>query len=137
MSNAFTSNRDVPNALFNAFDAGDTDAIDALVSPDLIDHNLPPGSTDPIEAMKGAILAMREAFTGAKHEVVYQADTDDGWVVTQWRITATHTGPWFGVPASGREIAVYGFDLAKVVDGRITEVRHVEELFQLHAQISG
>ncbi|WP_329227636.1 ester cyclase [Streptomyces canus] len=130
-----TSVRDVPTRLFAAFDAGDIAALDTLVSPDLIDHNLPPGAPSAIEGMKGMVAAMRDGFTNAHHEIVYQAETDDGWVVSQWVVTATHTGPWFGLPATGRDVTCSGIDLARVVDGRIVEVRHVEELLQLQMQM--
>jgi steroid delta-isomerase-like uncharacterized protein len=137
MTSPLTPARAVPNAVFAAFDAGDVDALDALLSPDLIDHNLPPGAPSAVDGMKAMIAAMRDGFTDLRHEIAYQADTDDGWVVTQWVVTATHTGDWFGVPATGREVTVSGIDLARVVDGRITEIRHVEELLQLNTQIGG
>jgi ketosteroid isomerase-like protein len=58
-----TSARDVPTRVFAAFDAGDIAALDTLVSPDLIDHNLPPGAPSAIEGMKGMVAAMRDGFT--------------------------------------------------------------------------
>jgi predicted ester cyclase len=137
MKSQSTSARDVPTRLFAAFDAGDVAAVDLLVSPDAVDHNPPPGATSAIEGMKMMVVAMSEGFTNAHHEVVYQAETDDGWVVSQWVVTGTHTGPWFGVPATGRDVSISGIDLARVVDGRIVEVRHVEELLQLQMQLTG
>lgn len=79
---------------------------------------------------------MTTAFTHPVHHTDYQAETEDGWVVTQWTMTGTHTGPWFGTPASGRDVSFAGTDVVGVVDGRITEVRHVEQLLQLQAQIT-
>lgn len=113
MNSQPTSARDVPTRVFAAFDAGDIAALDTLVSPDLIDHNLPPGAPSAIEGMKGMVAAMRDGFTNPHHEIVYQAETDDGWVVSQWVITATHTGPWFGLPATGRDVTCSGIDLAR------------------------
>jgi predicted ester cyclase len=136
MTSETASAREIPTRVFAAFDAGDVTALDTLVSPDAVDHNLPPGSPSALEGMKMMVAALRDGFTNSHHEIVYQAETDDGWVVTQWVITATHTGPWFGVPATGRDVTCSGIDLARVVDGRITEVRHVEQLLQLHSQIT-
>lgn len=137
MNNSNGSARDVPNRLFAAFHAGDVEAVDLLVSADLLDHNPPPGSASAVEGMKMMVVAMHDAFTNAHHDVVYQAVTDDGWVVSQWRITGTHTGPWFGVPPTGKDVSIYGIVLARVVDGRIVEIRHVEELLQLQMQLTG
>jgi hypothetical protein len=74
-----TSARAVPTRVFAAFDAGDIAALDTLVSPDLIDNNLPPGAPSAIEGMKGMAAAMREGFTNPHHEILYQAETVDGW----------------------------------------------------------
>jgi predicted ester cyclase len=41
------------------------------------------------------------------------------------------------MPASGRDVSFSGTDIVRVVDGRITEIRHVEQLLQLQARIAG
>jgi predicted ester cyclase len=82
------------------------------------------------------VSAVRDGFTDPRHELVFQEEAGDGWVVTLWRMTGRHTGEWFGTPASGREVSFAGTDIVRVVDGRITETYHVEELLQLQAQIS-
>ena len=130
------SDRHIASAVYQAFDAGDVDAVDTLFAPDAVDHNPVPGTPDAAEGIRGLIAAVRAAFTNPRHEILHQAETGDGWVVTAWRMTGTHTGDWFGTPASGRDVAFTGIDLYRIVDGRIVELRHVEELLQLQAQIS-
>jgi predicted ester cyclase len=111
-------------------------AVDTLYAPDLVDHNLAPGAPNAIDAMRGLVAAGRDAFTNPRHELLFQEETGDGWVVNHWRMTAQHTGNSFGTPASGRDVSFTGTDIVRVVHGRITEVHHVEELLQLQAQIS-
>lgn len=123
--------------VYEMFDSGDVVAADTLFAPDLVDHNLAPGAPSATEAMRGLVAALSGGFTGVYHRIDYQAETANGWVVTQWVMTGKHTGPWFGTPASGRDVSLAGIDLHHVVDGRITEIRHVEELLQLQAQITG
>ncbi|WP_223885138.1 ester cyclase [Nocardia colli] len=65
-----------------------------------------------------------------------RAELPDGWVVNHWRMTATHTGDVFGVPASGRPVSLTGTDIVRVVDGRIAEIYHVEERLQLQMQVT-
>ncbi len=36
-----------------------------------------------------------------------------------------------------RDVSFSGTDIVRVVDGRITEIRHVEQLLQLQARING
>ena len=58
-------------------------------------------------------------------------------MVLHWRMTATHTGDAFGFPASGNRVDIDGQDIMRIVDGKITEIYHVEELLKLTQQISG
>jgi steroid delta-isomerase-like uncharacterized protein len=133
-----STHRDIAtNAYFDTFDAGDVDAVDTYFSSDLIDHNPTPGAPSAIDGMRGLVAAVRDGFTGTKHTIVYQAETDDGAIVTQWIMTGKHTGSWFGTPASGRDVSFAGTDIVRVVDGRINEIWHVEQLLQLQAQIAG
>ncbi|MFD8229880.1 ester cyclase [Streptomyces massasporeus] len=131
-----TDPRAVAARLYDLFDAGDVAALDHILSPDLVDHNPVPGSASGIDGMRMLVAAVREGFTGSRHELVYQGETDDGWVVSHWRMTAEHTGDWFGTPATERSVSFTGTDLVRVTDGKITEIRHVEELFQLHQQLT-
>jgi predicted SnoaL-like aldol condensation-catalyzing enzyme len=46
----------------------------------------------------------------------------DGDLATiRWTITGTHTGPFFGVAATGRTIQVSGMDILRVADGKLVE----------------
>ena len=42
-------------------------------------------------------------------------------LVKYWRFTGTHTGVFFGIPATGKKVDVIGCTIAKIVDGKITE----------------
>lgn len=130
------SDLDLATRVYHAFDTGDVAVIDATFAPDLVDHNPVPDAPTAIDGMRGLVSGVAAGFTNPRHEILYQARTADGWVVTHWRMTGTHTGPYFGADASGRDVSFTGIDLVRVADGRIVEIRHVEELLQLQAQIS-
>jgi predicted ester cyclase len=51
-------------------------------------------------------------------------------------MTGTNSGPWFGATATGRDVTFVGTDIVRIVDRRIVEMRHVEELLQLHQQLT-
>ena len=53
------------------------------------------------------------------HEDALLGDGD--LVVLRWTITGTHTGPFFGVAATGRKIEVSGMDILRVADGKFVE----------------
>lgn len=107
-----------------------------MFAPDLIDPNPVPGVASGIDGMRFLIGEVRDGFTGTRHEIIFQAELPDGWVVNHWRMTATHTGDAFGLSASGRPVSFTGTDIVRVVDGRITEIYHVEELLQLQMQVT-
>jgi steroid delta-isomerase-like uncharacterized protein len=68
-----------------------------------------------------AVLAeMRTAFPDMEMgvaEMIGEGDT----VVTHWRTTATHGGPYRGVAPTGEPVTWSGLVLNRVVDGRIVE----------------
>ncbi|WTL59939.1 ester cyclase [Nocardia sp. NBC_01499] len=101
-----------------------------------MDHNPVPGTSSGIVGMRFLIGEVRDGFTGTRHEIVFQEELPSGWVVNHWRMTAVHTGDAFGIPASQRPVSLTGTDIVRVIDGRITEIYHVEELLQMRLQLT-
>ena len=56
-------------------------------------------------------------------------------VVTRFTDRGTHSGPLMGIPATGRAVQVGGINIERVVDGRIAEVWHVEDIVGLLGQL--
>jgi predicted ester cyclase len=130
-------NKGLARRLFEEFFGGyDLGLADQFIAPDFVDHNPPPGAPNALDGLRGLVAAIRDAFTEPRHELLFQEETGDGWVANHWRMTGKRTGEWFGTPASGRDVSFTGTDIVRVVDGRIIEIYHVEELLQLQAQIS-
>lgn len=132
-----TDRRALAARLYELFDRGDVAGLDDVLDPGLIDHNPVPGTSSGVEGMRALVAAVGEGFSDTQHQLIYQADPGDGWVVTHWRMTGTHTGDWFGTPATGREVSITGTDIVRVPENKITEIRHVEELLQLQQQLVG
>jgi predicted SnoaL-like aldol condensation-catalyzing enzyme len=119
------------------YDTGNVEGADEVFAPDVIDHNPPGGAASGIEGMRASITAVRDGFTDTQHRILFQQELPGGWVVLHWRMTAIHTGDAFGFAASGNSVDINGQDIMRVVDGKITEIYHVEELLKLTQQISG
>ena len=118
------------------YDTGDVAGADEVFAPAMIDHNAPPGTASGIEGMRALIAAVRDGFTGTQHRVLFHGELAGGWVVLHWQMTATHTGDAFGFPASGNPVSIEGNDIMRIVDGKITEIYHVEEMLKLTQQLS-
>lgn len=121
---------------YELYDTGDVAGVDEVFAPDLIDHNPVAGATSAVEGMRMLIGSVRDGFTGTSHEIVFQQELPGGWVVNHWRMTGTHTGDAFGLKASGRQVSFTGTDIVHVIDAKITEIYHVEELLQLQLQVT-
>jgi predicted ester cyclase len=118
------------------YDTGDVDGADEVFAPDLIDHNPAGDAASGIDGMRASISAVRNGFTDTQHRILFHQELPGGWVVLHWRMTATHTGDAFGFATSGNQVDINGQDIMRVVDGKITEIYHVEELLKLTQQIS-
>ncbi|GAV44157.1 hypothetical protein [Streptomyces acidiscabies] len=77
--------------------------------------------------MRASIAAVRDGFTDTQHRILFQQELPGGWVALHWRMTAVHTGDAFGFAAGGNPVDI---------DGKISEIYHVEELLKLTQQIS-
>ncbi len=68
------------------------------------------------------VAEMRTAFPDMALEIL-EMIAEGGAVVTPWRTTATHRGPYRGVAPTGQQVTWSGLALHRVVDGRIVEHR--------------
>jgi ketosteroid isomerase-like protein len=117
------------------YDTGDVAGADEVFAPDFVDHNPVPGAASAIEGMRTLIASVRDGFTGTQHRVLFHEELPNGWVVLQWQMTATHSGDAFGFAASGNPVDIKGIDIMRIVDGKITELYHVEEMLKLIQQL--
>lgn len=113
--------------------AGNLDAIDALLAPDVtID-----GMAGPIrgrEAQKGFTAAMHAAFSDLEGEIedmVAQGDL----IVSRWTFRGTHRGELMGIPAPGKRVTMTGMDVTRIVDGRITAMHIVMDQLGMLRQL--
>jgi predicted ester cyclase len=118
------------------YDTGNVAGADEVFAPDVIDHNPADGAASGIDGMRVLIAAVRDGFTDTQHRILFQQELPGGWVVLHWRMTGTHTADAFGFAPSGNPVDITGTDIVRVVDNKITEIYHVEELLKLTQQIS-
>jgi steroid delta-isomerase-like uncharacterized protein len=101
--------------------AGNADAIDEFYAADAVDHTVPPGMPPGREGAKAFVGMMTSAFTDAEITVDDQVAEGD-LVVTRWSAQQTHSGDFFGIPATGKRVSVTGIAINRIVDGKIVEV---------------
>jgi steroid delta-isomerase-like uncharacterized protein len=109
-------------------------AIDELYATNLVDHNpianLPPG----LGGLKIFVQSLREGFPDARFSLDLLF-AEGPLVARRWTMTATHRGPFLGIPPTGKSITMTGIDLLKIEAGKIVAIWHNEDVAAMFAQL--
>jgi predicted ester cyclase len=100
---------------------GDVSVADDVFLPDCIIHVT--GVPEPIRGVgpwKDFIAGFLLAFPDL-HLTVEQQVIEGDSVAFHWRGTGTHTGPLGPVPATGKQMAIEGLIIDRLVDGKVQE----------------
>jgi len=55
------------------------------------------------------------------HLEVQEAAADEGMTAQRILFTGTHTGPFLGLPATGRKVRFYAIEINRMADGKVAE----------------
>ena len=116
------------------FAKGDKDLIPEIYSPDVVDHNPVPGQRPGHDGLRDVLDAFHTAFPDQEMEL-HGTLADGVFGVDFWTFRATHLGELGGVPATGKRVEFKGIDVARIVDGRISEIWHVEDIDAMWRQL--
>jgi steroid delta-isomerase-like uncharacterized protein len=108
-------------------------ALDELFSPDFVDHS---GMTDPptLEGSRRFFSMMFAAFPDMRF-VIRQQIAEGDKVLTHKTLQATQLGPFMGIPATGKAVAVDVMDIFTVAGGKITEHWTVGDMLGMMQQL--
>lgn len=121
---------------YDGFNTGDLAIIDEVLAPGWADYPPAGGPGTDVENYKQGVLTTRAAFPDIHFETqdfIVEGDR----VVVRTTATATHEGEFFGIPPTGRAVEFRTIDIHRVVDGRIVETHHVEDLLSVLIQVGG
>ena len=115
-----TNAKELNERWIRAFNERDWEAERAVRTDDYVAHmSGAPGPLDN-EGWAGFMAMFTSAFTDARI-TIDNAIEDGDFVASRWTITGTHDGPFQGIPATGKSVAIPGVDMSRVVDGKIAE----------------
>jgi steroid delta-isomerase-like uncharacterized protein len=114
---------------------GRVEVLDDLLTPDYRNHtpsipNPRPGAAD----LKPIVAAMRAGIPDLHYEILDLVATPHK-VAVHVRVTGTHTGTLFGIPATGRAIDVRQMQIEWLENGRIAQHWRVTDELALMRQI--
>jgi predicted ester cyclase len=127
------SNEGLVKQLYAAYNAGQWAALAAVVAADAVDHDAVPGQAPGLAGIKQQLQGFKAAFSG---EVVIDELVSEGeWVTDRIHLDGTHTGPFFGIAATGKPVHIEAIEMWRTKEGKLVEGWHVENLLQVLVQI--
>lgn len=112
------------------------DAAGDYIAEDVIEQVPFPGQGPGLTGLKDVLRGLFAAFPDM-HWTVEEQIAEAGKVLTRFVWTGTHSGEFFGAPASGRQVSVWGMVIDRLENGRITDTRILMDTLGLMRQIGG
>ena len=109
----------VRRAIEEVYNQGNLDVVEDLVSSDFVVHASSEDIHGP-DGMKQFVASLREAFPDL-HLTIDDQVAEGDRVVTRWTARGTHTGPFQGMPPSGKRGTMTGIDIDRFVGGKAIE----------------
>jgi steroid delta-isomerase-like uncharacterized protein len=101
---------------------------------DVVEQVPLPGQGPGIDGLKDVLRGFRAAFPDM-HWTVEEQIQEGEKVVTRFVWSGTHRAEFFGVPATGRRVSVWGMVTDHFVDGKIKDTRIIMDALGLMAQM--
>ena len=120
-------NKDLVRFTFERlFNTGELALADELVSADFLNHDAPPDVPRGPAGLRGIVTMLRTAFPDIHYETAEVLGEGDK-VVVRTIMRGTHTGPFMGIPPTGRSFVQEQIHLLRFVDGKAVEHRAVRD----------
>ena len=102
------------------YNSNNVEALNDVVAEDLLTPRMMPGMPQGLEGAKkihrGTLLGMPDWHTQIE-DLIAEGDK----VVARITRTGTHTGDFFGFPATGKKISFTGIYIVRIANGKIIE----------------
>lgn len=109
-------------------------AVDEYMSPEFVDHSVPPGLPPNREGVKAQFSMFFNAMPDLR-AIIHDQVADDAKVVTRKTLRGTHRGDLLGIPPTGKTIDIDVIDILAVKDGKITDHWNVVDQLGLMKQL--
>ena len=112
-------------ALFRRFvdeilNGKNTDVIEELMAPDMVDHDLMPGVAPGLEGMKNLMNMFLGAFPDL-HATIDLLIAEGDLVAGRMTNTGTHTGDFMEIPATGKQVKFTEIHIVRIANGKAVE----------------
>jgi steroid delta-isomerase-like uncharacterized protein len=113
---------------------GKMGSAEEFVWEDVVEQVPLPGQGPGLEGLKDVLRGMRSAFPDIDFSIKEQVCEGDK-VVSRFEWTGTHKAEFMGVPATGRQVRVWGVVIDRLEAGRIKDTRILMDALALMMQL--
>ena len=100
---------------------GDLDAVEEMLAPDFVNHNLLPGQEPDLQGYLRSFTQYHAAFSHTRYVIEKQMAEGDE-VMTIFTASSTHDrGEWMGLAPAGKEFKALLILVHRIVAGKIAE----------------
>src|SRR5919107_758216 len=121
MSLEAQNNKALIRRFLKAHARGDLDAMEEMLAPDFVDHNLIPGEGPGREGYLRAHTEYHAAYSHTRYVIEKQLAEGDE-VVTTFAVSAIHNrGEWMGLVPTGKEFKALLVLIHRIVEGKLAD----------------
>lgn len=104
---------EIVREFYRLIDENQSDKIAEIIADNFIDYDAKEKGKGLLE-LQGLIKALHNGFSNIKHSLELVHYVDEEKIFVRWKMTAKHTGSFFDIPASEKNIEFYGHDLFRI-----------------------
>jgi steroid delta-isomerase-like uncharacterized protein len=127
-------NKDIVRRYQECYNINHLDGLDEIVDVDVLTPKIMPDMPSGLEGAKAVHQKTLIGMPDFRTEIQDLIAEDDK-VVARVIMTGTHTGNFYGIPATGKRVEFSGIFIARIVDGKIVEHWGEEDSFSLLKQL--
>jgi steroid delta-isomerase-like uncharacterized protein len=113
-------NKALVSRVYDAFNTGNLEILDAVLGVNIVDHNPFPGQPQGVAGVKQLIMMLRTAFPDF-HITVEDMVAEGDRVAVRVRTQGTHQGEFMGISATGKEVTQTGIEILRIAGGKAVE----------------
>ena len=127
-------NKSIVRRYQECYNTNQLDGLDEIMALDVLTPKIMPGMPSGLE---GAKAVHQKTLVGMPdfHTEIQDLIAEDDKVVARVIMTGTHTGDFYGIPATGKCVEFSGMFIARIVDGKIVEHWGEEDALSLLQQL--
>jgi len=127
-------NKNIVRRYQDIYNSNNLDALSEVVAVDMLTPkimpDMPPGLEGAKQVHQKTLIGMPDWHT-AIDDLIAEGDK----VVARITMTGTHTGDFYGIPATGKRVEFTGMYIARIENGKIVEHWGEEDSYDLLLQL--